>query len=65
MTSTLSSLVDNLAEGIHRIKCKHEHDNKKCETCGIQYKDCESCLDLILYKCLCRNRNYQKNLKKR
>ena len=60
MTSSLSNLVDNLAEGIHKIKCKHEHDNRKCEMCGINYKDCECCLeytnikdDLILYKCLC------------
>ena len=20
------------------------HDNKKCKTCGIKYKDCEGCL---------------------
>ena len=60
MTSSLSNLVDNLAEGIHKIKCKHRHDNRKCEMCGIKYKDCECCLeytnikdDLILYKCLC------------
>ena len=40
---------------------------KKCETCGIKYKDCECCLeytnvndDLIVYKCLCCTRNYQK-----
>ena len=60
MTSSLSNLVDNLAEGIHKIKCKHAHDNRKCEMCGIKYKDCECCLeytnikdDLILCKCLC------------
>ena len=46
---------------------KHEHDNKKYKTCGIQYKDCGGCLDysnikdvLILYRWLCCNRNYQK-----
>ena len=30
----------NLLEGIHRIKFKCKHDNKKCETCGIRYKKC-------------------------
>ena len=28
MVSLLSNLVDNLAEGIHQIKCKQRHDNK-------------------------------------
>ena len=40
MTSSLSNFVDNLAGGIHEIKCKYGHDNKKCETCGIKNKDC-------------------------
>ena len=67
MASSLSNLVDNLAEGIHKIKCKYGHDNEECGTCEIKYKDCDCCLkctnvreDLILYKCLCCNRNYQK-----
>ena len=29
MASSLSNPVDNLAEGIHKIKCTYEHDNKK------------------------------------
>ena len=29
MASSLSNPVDNLAEGIHKIKCIYEHDNKK------------------------------------
>ena len=40
---------------------------KKCETCGIKYKNCECCLeytsvkdDFIEYKCLCCNMNYHK-----
>ena len=45
MANLLSNLVDNLAEGIHEIKCTHGHDNKICETCGINYKDCECCLE--------------------
>ena len=38
MASSLSNLVNNLSEGIHRIKCKHEHDDRKYETYGIKYK---------------------------
>ena len=30
MASLLSNLVDNLAEGIRKTKCKNGHDNKKC-----------------------------------
>ena len=42
MTSSISDLFNNLAEGIHKIKCKYRHD-KKLETCGVKYKDCENC----------------------
>ena len=28
MTSSLSNLVNNLSEGIHRFKCKFGHDDK-------------------------------------
>ena len=47
MVSSLSNLANNLAEGIHRIKCKckYGHDNKKCETCRINYKNCECFLE--------------------
>ena len=31
MASSLSNLVNNLSEGIRRIKCKFGHDDKKCE----------------------------------
>ena len=27
MASSLSNLVNNLAAGIHKVKCKYEHDN--------------------------------------
>ena len=33
LPSLLSNLVNNLSEGIHRIKCKYGHDDKICETC--------------------------------
>ena len=57
MQSTVSSIFNNLAEEIHKIKCKYKLDNKKFERCGIKYKDCECSLeygnvkdDLIEYK---------------
>ena len=70
MTSSLLNLVDNLAAGIHKIRCKYGHDNKKYETFGIKYKECCRNVkdDLIECKCLCCNKNYQRkfdeNLKK-
>ena len=67
MESSLSNLVNNLSEGIHRIKCKHRHDDKKCEICGIKYKYCNSFLeyahfkdDLLEYKCLSCNNSHQR-----
>ena len=67
MGSSLSNLVNNLSGGIHNVKCKFRHDDRKCETCGIKYKYCDCFLecinlkdDLIEYKCLCCNKNYQR-----
>ena len=66
MASLLSNLLNSLSEGIHRIKCKFRHDDKKYETCGIKYKYCDCFLvytnfkdDLMEYRCLCCNKNYQ------
>ena len=66
MVSSLPNLINNLSEGIYRIKCKFGHDDKKCETYGIRYKYCNCFLeytifkdDLIEYKCLCCNKNNQ------
>ena len=66
MASALSNLVNNLSEGLHRIKCKLGHGDKKCKTCGIKYKHCDCFLeytnfkdDLIEYKCLSCNKIYQ------
>ena len=67
--SSLSNFVHNLADGIHEIKCEHGYATKKCEMCGINCEDCQCCPvnknvedDLILYNCLCYNKNYQKGL---
>ena len=61
VASSLSNLVNN-----YRIKCKFGHDDKKCETYRIKYNYCNCFLeftnfkdDLIEYKCLCCNKNYQ------
>ena len=35
MTSSLSNLVNHLAEGIHSTKCKYGHDDKNCKTCMV------------------------------
>ena len=59
MARSLSNLDNNLSEGIHRIKCKFERDDRKCEPCGFKYNFCDCFLeyinfkdDLIEYKCL-------------
>ena len=45
MTRSISNFVNNLAEGINKIKFKFGDDNKKCELCEIKYKGSESCLE--------------------
>ena len=62
-------LLINLAEGIHKIKCKMSIIIKRCKMWGIKYKDFNCFLEctifrdnLIEYKCLCCNKNYYKIL---
>ena len=62
LSSSLSNLVKNLSEKIHRIKFKYGHDDGKCETCKIKYKYCDRFLeytnfkdDLIECKCLTKS----------
>ena len=69
MATSLSNLIDDLAEQFHKIKYKYGLDNKKCRTCGFKYNNRECFLeysnkkdDIIEYKCLCYNKNYQKKL---
>ena len=69
--SSLLNLVNNLAEGIHKTFYRYGHDDKMRKTCEFKYKDWECFLeytnvkdDLIEYKCLCCNKNYQKKLMK-
>ena len=53
MASSLSNLVDNLAEGIHKIKCKD------CD-CFVEYESVKD--NLIKYKCLSCSRDYLNKL---
>ena len=32
MKNSSTNVVNNLSEGIHKIKCKYGHNDKKCET---------------------------------
>ena len=59
MESSLSNLVNSLSKGIHKIKCKYRHDDKRCGICIIKYRYCDCFLeytnfkdDLIECKCL-------------
>ena len=51
MTSSLSNLVDNLTEGIHKIKRKD---------CFLEYESVKD--DLIKYKCLSCNKDYSNKI---
>ena len=53
MTSSLSNIVDNLAEGIHKTKCKN------CD-CSLEYESVKN--NLIKYKCLSCNKDYSNKL---
>ena len=53
MASSLSNLINNLAEGIHKIECKD------CD-CFLEYESIKD--NLIKYKCLSCNKNYSNKL---
>ena len=50
LASSLSNLVNDLSEEIHRIKCKFGNDDKKCETFGIKYKYCDCFLEFTNFE---------------
>ena len=63
MASSLSSFA---SEGIHKIKSNDGYSDKKYEICRIKYKNCDRFLEdtnfkdnLIEYKYLYCNKNYQ------
>ena len=45
MASLLSNIVNNFSEGIHRIKSKFRHNDKKCEAYAITCKYCDCFLE--------------------
>ena len=53
MATSLSNLVDNFTEGIHKIKCKD------CD-CFFGYESAKD--NLIKYKCLSCNKNYSNKM---
>ena len=53
MSSSLSNLVDNFTERIHKIKCKDRD-------CFLEYKSIN--YNLINYKCLFCNKNYSNKI---
>ena len=53
MASSLSNLVDDLTERIHKIKCKDSG-------CFLQYENAKG--NLMIYKCLSCNGRYSKKL---
>ena len=53
MASLLSNLVDDIAEGIHKIKCKD------CD-CFLEYESAND--NLVKYKSLYHNKNYSNKL---
>ena len=65
MASSLSNLANNLSEGLHRIKCKLGHDDKKykCRDCFLEYTNFKD--DLVEYKCLGCNKFINESLTKR
>ena len=50
MRNSLTNLVNNLSEVIHKIKCKYGHEDKKCETCRIKYKYCDCFFEYSNFK---------------
>ena len=64
IASSLSNFVNNLSEGIHRIKCKFGHDDKKYETWEVKYKHCNCFLEYTNL-CFCCNKSYQRKFDKK
>ena len=62
MASSLANLVNNLSEGIHKIKCRYRQVSIKYEVFRITYDACNCFLEytnfkgyLMKYKCLSSN----------
>ena len=57
--NSLLNLINNIPEGNHKIKCKHKclYVNINIATCFLNTQNSKD--DLIKYKCLCCQKNYQ------
>ena len=71
MASSFSNLINDFFERIHKFKCTYGQDDQKCETCRIKYEHYGCFLeyinfkdDLMKYKCLFCNKNYQQKFDK-
>ena len=68
MTNSLSNLVNNLPEGLHRIRCTLGDEGKKCENCGIKYKYCHCFFNIqtlkMIAKFLSCSKSYQQKFNK-
>ena len=71
MVSSLSNLVNNISEGIHKIKCKYRHDDKNVKLAELNinigtvffffffFEFTNFRNDVIEHKCLCCIKNYK------
>ena len=50
MASSLSNLVNNLSDRIHKINCRYRHVYKNCETYGIKFKYCSCFVEYTDFK---------------
>ena len=59
ISSLLSNIAEQLSEEIHKNKCKYRHDNNKYKDweCYLGYTNSED--DLLMFKCLNCDKNYQ------
>ena len=50
MASSLSNLVNSVAEAIYKMKWKYGQDDKNWENCRIKYKGCNWFLEYTILK---------------
>ena len=50
MAMSKLNLVNNLYQEIHKTRCKSGCNDKKCETCGIEYMYCDFFLQYTNFK---------------
>ena len=53
--SSLSSFINKLSLGIHKIKCKYGQVDKNCENCKIKYSASFTCFIIVSYLSICKS----------